>query len=98
MELEALLAFAAAAAVSGVLTPLTARLAWRVGAVDEPRDRGLANRPMPRLGGLAILAGVLVAGAVFLPAGPEWRAILGGAAAITLIGAVDDRYRLPAGV
>jgi UDP-GlcNAc:undecaprenyl-phosphate GlcNAc-1-phosphate transferase len=98
MELVAVLAFAVAAAVSGLLTPMTARLARRVGAVDEPRDRGLADRPMPRLGGLAILAGVLAAGALLLPAGAEWRAILAGASAITVIGAIDDRYRLPPGL
>jgi UDP-GlcNAc:undecaprenyl-phosphate GlcNAc-1-phosphate transferase len=98
MELTAALAFAVAAAVSGLLTPLTARLARRVGAVDQPRERGLADRPMPRLGGLAILAGVLAAGALLLPAGAEWRAILAGAATITVIGAIDDRYQLPAGL
>lgn len=98
MELQAIAAFAVAAAVSGLVTPLTARLAHRVGAVDRPGERGLSDRPMPRLGGLALLAGVLVAGALFLPAGAEWRAILAGAALITVIGAVDDRYGLPPAV
>ena len=32
----------------------------RVGAVDEPRERGLAERETPLLGGLAILAGVVL--------------------------------------
>ena len=94
MELTAIAAFAVAAAVAGLVTPLTARLAHRVGAVDRPGERGLSDRPMPRLGGLALLAGVLVAGALFLPAGPEWRAILAGAALITAIGALDDRWGL----
>ena len=35
--------------------------AVRVGAVDQPRDRGLAERPTPLLGGLAIFAGVVAA-------------------------------------
>ncbi|MCX6385196.1 MAG: hypothetical protein NTV40_00930 [Solirubrobacterales bacterium] len=56
MELDAFYAFLVALAVSILLTPLTARLAWKVGAVDEPRERGLSDRAMPRLGGLAILA------------------------------------------
>ena len=34
-----------------------------VGAIDEPRERGLSDRATPLLGGLAIFAGVLVAGA-----------------------------------
>ena len=86
MELRAVLAFAVAAAVSGLLTPLTARLAARVGAVDEPRERGLSSQAMPRLGGLAVLAGVLAAGVLFLPAGVETRGILGGGLAIGIAG------------
>ena len=60
-ELEALYAFLIAAAVTALLTPLTMRLARRVGAIDEPRERGLSQRPTPLLGGLAIFGGVLVA-------------------------------------
>jgi UDP-GlcNAc:undecaprenyl-phosphate GlcNAc-1-phosphate transferase len=89
-DLDALWAFLVAAAVAVVLTPLTARLARRVGAVALPRERDLHDSPMPRLGGLAILAGVLLAGALFLPATETTRGILAGAAAITLVGAVDD--------
>jgi UDP-GlcNAc:undecaprenyl-phosphate GlcNAc-1-phosphate transferase len=98
METDALWAFLVAAAVAGALTPLAARLARVVGAVDEPRDRGLAERPTPLLGGLAILAGVLVASALFLPWNKEIRGILGGAAIIAAVGAVDDARDLPPGV
>ena len=56
-------------AVTAVLTPLTMRLARAVGAIDEPRERGLSERPTPLLGGLAIFAGALVAGLIWLPAG-----------------------------
>ena len=61
-ELDALYAFLAAAVVTALLTPLTMRFARAVGAIDEPRERGLSERPTPLLGGLAIFAGVLVAG------------------------------------
>jgi UDP-GlcNAc:undecaprenyl-phosphate GlcNAc-1-phosphate transferase len=89
-DLDALWAFLVAGAVALVLTPLAARLAHRVGAIDLPRERSLHESPTPSLGGLAILAGVLAAGAAFLPWSAETRGILGGAAAITLIGAIDD--------
>jgi len=59
--LDALYAFLVAAAVTALLTPLTMRIARAVGAIDEPRARGLSERPTPLLGGLAIFAGVLVA-------------------------------------
>ncbi|MDQ3632485.1 MAG: undecaprenyl/decaprenyl-phosphate alpha-N-acetylglucosaminyl 1-phosphate transferase [Actinomycetota bacterium] len=97
--LEALAAGGTAAAVAVALTPATVRLARRVGAVDQPRARGLAERATPRLGGLALLTGVLVAGVLFLPIDEgRWRAILAAAALITLVGAVDDIRGLPPGV
>src|ERR1700691_665060 len=68
-ELDALYAFLVAAVVTALLTPLSMRFARKVGAIDAPRDRGLSERPTPLLGGLAIFAGVLVAGLIFLPAG-----------------------------
>ena len=92
MVLDAVLAAALAFAVAALLTPLVGRLAVRVGAVDEPRPRGLADGPTPLLGGLAIFAAAGLAGALFLPWNDETRGILGAAALITLVGAIDD-YR-----
>ena len=67
-ELDALFAFLVAAAVSALLTPLTMRIARVLGAIDEPRERGLSESPTPLLGGLAIFAGTLVAS---VPGGPN---------------------------
>jgi UDP-GlcNAc:undecaprenyl-phosphate GlcNAc-1-phosphate transferase len=97
-ESDALFAFLVALGVAALLTPLVARLARRVGAVDEPRDRGLAARATPLLGGLAILAGVLTAAAIWLPTGQETRGILAGAALIALVGALDDVFDLGPGI
>lgn len=99
-EIDALYAFLVAAAVTALLTPLTMRLARAVGAVDEPRERGLSSRATPLLGGLAIFAGVLVAALAFLPAGYGhdahlWQGVLLAAALITVVGALDDRFDLP---
>ncbi|HXR28810.1 MAG TPA: MraY family glycosyltransferase [Solirubrobacteraceae bacterium] len=106
-ELDALYAFLVAAAVTAVLTPLTKVLARRVGAIDEPRERGLSERPTPLLGGLAIFAGTLVAVLIFLPVGyvngkehqhQLWHGVLIAAAVITAVGALDDRFDLPPAV
>ncbi len=101
-ERDAILGFVVAFVVAVALTPLTARLAGRVGAVDQPRERGLSEQPTPLLGGLAILAAVLVASLLLLePGGSDGeriRGILVGAVVITLVGALDDRFDLPAAV
>lgn len=98
-HLEALAAGCVAAVAAAAMTPVTMRVAVRLGAVDQPRARGLAEKVTPRLGGLALLFGVLVAGGIYLPLDQQrWRAILVGAALITLVGAIDDVRDLPPGV
>ncbi len=95
-HLDAVLAATVAALVAAALTPVTMRLARWLGAVDLPRARGLSEQPTPRLGGLALLAGVLVASVLFLPVEQDrYRAILGAAALIALVGAIDDVRDLP---
>jgi UDP-GlcNAc:undecaprenyl-phosphate GlcNAc-1-phosphate transferase len=107
---DAVLSFAVAAGIAGALTPLAARLARRVGAVDMPRERGLSERATPLLGGLAILVAVLVAAAIWLPdeirlhrtvggrpgsGGTVYTwGLMGGACLIALIGAIDDIWDL----
>ena len=97
-SLDAILAFLVAAVVAFLLVPLTERLARRVGAIDVPRDRSLHLVPTPKLGGLAILAGVLVAGLIWLPSGDQTTAILAGAVVIAFFGVIDDIVELPAGL
>src|SRR5919198_172253 len=98
---DAVYAFLVAFVVAAVLTPLTARLARRVGAVDHPRERGLGAGSTPLLGGLAMLSGVLVAAALFLDFGGatenRLKGIFAGAIVIAFVGALDDRFDLPPG-
>lgn len=94
-----------AAVVTGVATPLVARLATAAGAVDRPSDpRKVHTRPVPTLGGLGMMAGFLAALAVaaFLPPFQELFAtssepagLLAGVAVIALVGVVDDLRGLP---
>jgi len=94
---DALLGLLVAFAVAAGLTPLVAKLAIRIGAVDQPRARGLAEKPTPLLGGLAIFAGAEIAGFMFLPLDEDpYKAVLAAAAVITLVGAIDDWRALPA--
>ena len=97
-EIEAVAAFAVAAVVTMAVTPLTGRLAVRVGAIDLPRERSLHESPVPRLGGLAILSRLLAAALAFMPLNGETRGIFGGALLIGLVGAIDDVRDLPPAV
>jgi UDP-GlcNAc:undecaprenyl-phosphate/decaprenyl-phosphate GlcNAc-1-phosphate transferase len=74
-----------------LLTPLTAKVAPRIGAVDDPGDRPrIHSRPVPRIGGLAIVAGILIPAAVVIhPDGP-YLGILIGTACLAVLGLVDD--------
>ena len=87
---DAILAFLAAAAIAWLTVPYAERLAYRLGAIDVPKERGLHEKPMPRLSGLAIFAGIEVAGWIWLPGDGETRSILLGAAAIAAVGVLDD--------
>jgi len=97
-SIEALLAFLLAGVATMLLVRPTMRLAGRLGAIDMPRPRSLHEAPTPKLGGLAILAGALIAGLVWLPWDGETRAILAGAVAIAAVGLLDDVYELNAGL
>ncbi len=54
------IAFLLAFITAFVLTPYTMRLAKKVGAIDIPNDRRVNKKPMPRLGGIAVICGFLV--------------------------------------
>ena len=54
------IAFLIAFITAFVLTPYTMRLAKKVGAIDIPNDRRVNKKPMPRLGGLAVICGFLM--------------------------------------
>lgn len=55
------IAFLLAFITAFVITPYTIKLAKKVGAIDLPKDeRRINKKPMPRLGGLAVIAGFLV--------------------------------------
>lgn len=90
-----------------VATPLVKWFSIKIGAIDQPSDRKVHANPTPTLGGMAIFAGILIAGAVAstMPEFEEFftqsSAPLGIALAglaIFILGVVDDFHPLPAPV
>jgi UDP-GlcNAc:undecaprenyl-phosphate GlcNAc-1-phosphate transferase len=72
----------------------------RSGAIDRPNARKMHDRPLPTSGGVAIVAGFLVAAGLVgddhQMRGQAFAAIMVGALLVSLVGLVDDRKDLPA--
>lgn len=88
--------FCGAAIIAGLAVPLLRRSTLWQRLADLPNERSLHADPRPRVGGLAILAGVLPLAAWAAPA--SLAPILGVAAALALLSAIDDRRSLPIAV
>jgi len=82
----------AAGLVTAIVTPLAIFIAPKVGAMDVPRDkRRVHNKPMPRFGGIAIYAGLMVGLALFvLGKNAHIPAVMVGCTLIYILGAIDD--------
>ena len=93
---DGIVALGLALVVALLATPVAGAFAWKIGAIDMPRPRGLHQKPTPRLGGLAILAAVATSSLVFLPHDQQTNGILIGAAVIVLVGMADDILELSA--
>jgi UDP-GlcNAc:undecaprenyl-phosphate GlcNAc-1-phosphate transferase len=87
---EVLYGAAIAFVVVVLLTPAVGGMARLLGAVDNPDERRVNRRPIPRLGGIAIFLGIVVPAIAFLDLSGESRGVLLGAAIATVVGAVDD--------
>jgi UDP-GlcNAc:undecaprenyl-phosphate GlcNAc-1-phosphate transferase len=72
-------------------TPLAKIIAYKIGAIDVPKDeRRVHKKPIPRLGGLAIFYGFIVSVLSFVDITEEIRGILLGSLVIVVLGIVDD--------
>ena len=86
-----------AAVVALIATPVVRSLAFKIGAVDVPRDsRRMHDHPIPRMGGLAIFFGFILSVLLFLPLTTQLRGMLLGAVVIVMLGIFDDIYAVSA--
>lgn len=93
------LALLVALVVSFLTTPVVKSFAYKVGAIDVPKDaRRMHKVPIPRLGGLAIFIGFMVSILLFvnIRGNQQMQSILLGAVIIVVLGVVDDIMALPA--
>ena len=90
--LKIVLALVIAFALAFATTPPVKSLAVKVGAIDVPKDaRRVHKHPIPRMGGLAIFIGFIVAVLLFANLDRELIGILLGCLIIVITGAIDDK-------
>ena len=90
-------ALVTAMVVALITTPVVKSLAFRVGAVDVPKDnRRMHDHPIPRMGGLAIFFGFLLSVLIYVELTPELTGMLLGGVIIVVLGIFDDIYALGA--
>jgi UDP-GlcNAc:undecaprenyl-phosphate GlcNAc-1-phosphate transferase len=90
--------FFGALVIAIALTPISKWLAPRVGMVSHPRTRDVHTIPVPRMGGVAIFIAVMVCVVLFATRF-EFRqlaAMVIGAAFVSFLGLLDDRFTLSA--
>lgn len=86
-----------ACVVSFLSTPFVKTLAYKIGAIDVPKDnRRMHKTPIPRLGGLAIFIAFILSALLFAEIDRQMRGILLGALVIVILGAIDDSHTLKA--
>ncbi|MGM9639673.1 MAG: MraY family glycosyltransferase [Butyricicoccaceae bacterium] len=89
--LTSALAFATALFIAFALTPVVKSFAFKIGAIDVPKDdRRMHKTPIPRVGGLAIYLGFLVSILIFGEINADMKSILLGSVIIVLLGVIDD--------
>ena len=86
--------------ISLLLTPIVKKIAIHINALDYPNERKIHQKPMPRLGGLAIYLAFIVGYAIFGQVNTQMLSILIGGFALIITGMIDDinpikaRYKL----
>ena len=99
---ELVLVLLIACTVTYLVTGVVRSVILRYGRMAAPRERDVHQVPMPRLGGVAMFTGLVVAVVVanqlpaltrgFPPVTPDMTAVLMAAFVIVVVGVVDDLY------
>ena len=61
-RMDLLMIFMLGFIITLAISPISIKLATKVGAIDIPKDeRRIHNRPIPRIGGIGIFCGISIA-------------------------------------
>lgn len=89
------LALICAILLAYTLTPIVRVLAFKLGAIDIPRDnRRMHKKPIPRIGGLAIFLSFFITCLLFCNIDHQILTVLCGSSLMVMLGVLDDIYSL----
>ncbi|WP_053218138.1 glycosyltransferase family 4 protein [Virgibacillus senegalensis] len=91
---ELIIAFLISLVSTALLVFPVKKLAVKLGAMDEPEARKIHTFAIPRLGGLAIVAGTVLGLLYLQPVHRHLVEIILGAAIIVILGILDDKFQL----
>ncbi|MBC7982529.1 MAG: undecaprenyl/decaprenyl-phosphate alpha-N-acetylglucosaminyl 1-phosphate transferase [Candidatus Obscuribacterales bacterium] len=94
--MERVLGFVIAMSVTMALIPPLMHAADRWRILDQPSARKVHDKPIPRIGGIAMAAGILLALLVLQNSAPALRAYCAGVVVLLVFGVWDDRVTLSA--
>src|SRR5262245_10056806 len=95
--MEVLLGFLVAMSVTMALIPPLMQLAARFHFLDAPGQRKVHATPIPRVGGIAMAAGMLLAFVMGNDYAQPMPAFLGGLIVLLGFGVCDDRFTMGPG-
>ena len=84
--------------VSLFLTPIAIRYSFHLNAVDHPGGRKIHKRAVPRLGGAAMVLGLVLPLFFFVDMNRLMAGFLAGIAIVTITGLADDILQIPPAV
>jgi UDP-GlcNAc:undecaprenyl-phosphate GlcNAc-1-phosphate transferase len=79
-------------AATWALTPVTGRVARRLGLFDRPAENKFHQEATPYLGGVAVAVGLVIVGGIAAGASGQLLVILLGGLALGIVGLLDDRW------
>lgn len=96
-----IIGFALAFFITLFMTPLSKKIAFKIGAVAIPNERSMHKEPMPLAGGTAIVLGFAVTVTLLAPIMKDFKiqnyiGLIIGGILITVVGLLDDIYNLNA--
>ncbi|MFC3420281.1 glycosyltransferase family 4 protein [Salinicoccus hispanicus] len=84
--------------ISLILMPIFIWGSRRFGFVDHPNNRKVHLKPIPYMGGVAILISFAIGVVISRPIEAEYKALIFGGIVIVIVGIVDDKYDLKPGL